>query len=205
MRTMKILNSRFLQWGIIAGLLIYIFIYDGSRIEEIVLPPVKNEKTIVKPRVIIQYDTVYLKGKDGKTIEVVKEVENPVNNDLVNAYLMQRDSIEKLNLYMSAVTKREYSETLSDSIQDINVFSRVTGTLDYQKISYETKERSIDVKVKRKKPGLFLEGFATYNTNSDVIDPSLGVGLSLVNSKNIVRLGYDTNKTISAGLAVKMW
>lgn len=187
---MKTLKSNYLPWGIVVGLLIYLFVFaPGKEVVTITIPSKSGEKIIDAPKPIVKYDTIYEPGKEKP---VLVEVKNPVNEELKSKYLAANDSIEKLNLYILAVTQREYVETLSDSIQDITVFSRVTGTLDYQEIKYVTKEKEVEVKINTNRTKVFAGPFVRANVKG-FGGQSVGLGLSIVNKKSLVRGGYDNN------------
>lgn len=181
----------------------------GSEVIEIDIPAYENQAFIDSPMLIGRVDTVYVDSGGVKLIKEIIEVENPVNVVLLALYeeaVRQNDSLKQLNLYRMAITEREYIETLSDSIQDITVRSKVTGTLSSQEIRYSIKPRKIAVKVPKLKRS-FYAGAYTYMPIGYREAPVVGFSAQLVNKKHskIYTAGFDTQKRVMFGLTLNLF
>lgn len=103
--------------------------------------PVKIE--LILPEVTGVSDTVYLDSIVYKDRVVYKE--HKPDKELLAAYLNAKDSISKLNLHLDAITERNYSISYTDSVQTVNVHSRLRGHLLSQSIDYTIPERTATV------------------------------------------------------------
>lgn len=75
---------------------------------------------------------------------VIRTVTAPSETDtLMLAYL--KDSINRLNMFLEAISIREYNETFLDSIQSVSVYSKTRGHLIEQSISYNILPQTIQV------------------------------------------------------------
>ena len=149
---------------------------------------------------------------DSISYPVYIEVENPLNKKLVEEFTKTKDSLQKLKLYVDAITTRTYKETFKDSTQTIEVTSTVQGKLLEQKLVYHINpytlpvEVTIPIETKNKfkvfagaEVGLPLDG--TLINLSPVVKGTL----LFKNSKdNILSIGVDTRTTIWAGYFIKL-
>lgn len=103
--------------------------------------PVKFDINV--PEIKRVSDTVYLTDTLYKDRFTVRE--EPINKLLIDRYTEAVDSIEKLNLYIKAITQREYTVEFTDSIQNVRVYSHVQGELLAQSINYHILPRKIKV------------------------------------------------------------
>lgn len=62
--------------------------------------------------------------------------ENAPDKELAQKYQQSQDTVEKLNMYLSAITERIYDVEFTDSIQNIKVHSSIRGELLKQSLSY---------------------------------------------------------------------
>lgn len=99
----------------------------------------------------IRYENIVYKDK-------VIEIPSQTNKDLLDKYEKAKDSIEQLNLYLSAIQVRNYVEEFSDETISITAKARTTGTLDKLELTYKTKS----VEIKKDREPLIFRGGATY-------------------------------------------
>jgi len=177
--------------------------------------PVKIDVPV--PVVETEFDTIYLP----QPIKVIKETE--IDSSIYNKYLALKDSIVKNKIVKDALTIREYKEKFDDSIQTIEVYSNVTGTLNKQQVSYKTKPRTIaidtvietDIKIPYKTKfalggefGIPLQGVKDiYNTpqGSVVIEQDFVAKANFfIDTKKFIYSGsFDTEKRAWVGIAYK--
>lgn len=200
MTVSTILNKTTIPYIVIAGLVIYILMIKPE-VKTVVVPSYSGSKEVVKPVPVVRYDTIEVEGKE--RIKIV-EVENPYNEELLRRYNEALDSIEKLNMFKEAITQRTYTEHLEDSIIKITVNSNTTGTLDYQKVSYKTKERTIQVNTGKIKPKLYLSGFGRSEISAEG-NAAFGVKADLVNENTIITAGYDSRTNLTVGIGFKLF
>lgn len=181
------------------SILLLVSWFTKSETQIIKIPSKTNTVTINNPVPVVLYDTVQEKGQI-----IYKEIPNKVNEQLLEDYQIAKDSITKLNLYKEAVTERNYTEILEDSVQKITVNSKVIGTLKSQTIQYVTKEQSIFLKpVKLHKTEVFA-GISTNIPTIPNIAPSIGLNLHLKTKKNLYTVGFDTAKNVNIGVSFKL-
>lgn len=200
MKVSTILNKTTIPYIVIAGLVLYILMIKPE-VKTVVVPSSSGLKEVTKPVPEVRYDTIEI---EGTTITKIVEVENPYNEELLQRYNMALDSIHKLRIFKEAITQRIYTEHLEDSIIKITVKSNTTGTLDYQNISYKTKERTIQVNTGKIKPKLYLSGFGRSEISAEG-NAAFGVKADLVNENTIITTGYDTRKNITVGIGFKLF
>jgi len=170
----------------------------------------QGEKDIIKVPVRIE---VPIPGVEGKTdtIYVPKPilVEAPKETDThLEAYLATKDSLERLRLYLDAITIREYRNEFEDDTIKIDTWSRVRGELLAQSNEYYIKPRTIafdtviDVQIPQFNE-LFLYGGGKYS----FIDKSMGFEAKLIfkNKKNnLLSIGIDSDGMVSGGYGFKI-
>lgn len=136
-------------------------------------------------------DTIY----EDSLIYISKTIPDTSNKYLL-AYLA--DSINRLNLFIEAITERVYTESYKDTNQEVIVYSKTRGSLIEQSISYTMfpKTYTIDTIIEvscPKKNMVFLSGGIGY----DIVlnSPSFQSQLSLINKKNrMLSAGINTNR-----------
>tara|TARA_R110000823_G_scaffold11645_1_gene39386 strand:+ start:1336 stop:1935 length:600 start_codon:yes stop_codon:yes gene_type:complete len=151
----------------------------------------------------IQHDTI------AEPYEV--KVPNPLNNELLQKYNKTKDSLERLKLFTDAITIRNYNEIFEDSIQTINVVSKVQGRLLDQDPTYFVKPRTIildtviPVLVPKKFKVFVGAELGIPSQDLDVTNTIIKANLLLKNRKdNIMSFGFDTNKTVWLGYNIKL-
>jgi hypothetical protein len=87
------------------------------------------------PEYIKVFDTIYQDKIKYRT----KTVPNPTDS-LLTQYLT--DSIDRLNMFISAISVREYTQTFEDTIQKIDIYSKTRGELLEQSVSYNIFPRT---------------------------------------------------------------
>lgn len=202
---------------IVLGLAVVLLSFKACDQKETVTVEVPVKIKVPVPIVETQFDTIYLP----QPIKVVKEVQ--IDSTIYNKYLTLKDSIAKNKIVKEALTVREYDQKFDDSIQTINVYSEVTGTLNKQQVSYKTKPRTIsvdtiipvEVEIPYKTKfalggeiGIPLQGVKDiYNTpqGSVVIKQDfVGKVNFFIDTKKIIYSGsFDTEKRAWVGLAYK--
>ena len=202
---MKNLNYNVVKYLIIIILIIIIFLqrscYNKS-VNIVKVPEVKGTFDTVKPKEIsskIKY--VYTTSK-GKSIYL----KNPVNDSLVKQYEHAMDSICKLQLYLDAVSEREYLTEYDNDTINLKVYSKVQGTLLKEKPSYVIKTRSVEVSKLIKEPKFTM--YAGVEVFDNKLFNNFGVKASLGfqnKSKDILTFSYDTHRNFYVGYSVKLF
>lgn len=136
-------------------------------------------------------DTIY----EDSLIYISKTIPDTSNKYLL-AYLA--DSINRLNLFIEAITERVYTESYKDTNQEVIVYSKTRGSLIEQSISYTMfpKTYTIDTIIEvscPKKNELYLSGGIGYDLGLNKY--SFQSQLSLINKKNrMLSAGINTNR-----------
>jgi hypothetical protein len=201
---MKKINTNIIKYFIIIILITIIFLqrscYNKSK-SIVNVPEIKGTFTTVTPKEIPSKTKYVYKTLKGKEIHLT----NPVNDSLVRQYEKANDSICKLNLYLDAISQREYLTEYDNDTINLKVYSKVQGTLLEQKPTYVIKARKLN-SVERVKESKF----AVY-TGVDIFDNkslnNFGTKASLgfqIKNKDILTLSYDTNKNIYIGYSIKL-
>jgi len=183
--------------ALISSVLAHFYLFRNEQ-KEVVLKEVEKKVLIEVPSEVIKYDTVY---KD-RTKTVVKIVaRKPVLND--SAYSKIVSAEDKDKAIKSAVSRREYLDTVEDSLVRIEVKSFVTGTLDRQEINFKIKERIVPFSVKKNRPKIYL---GTFIRTSDGLRnfSALGASATLNTGKRAYSVGYDTKKNVTFGVSIKL-
>ena len=200
---MEVIKKYF--WQILVVILVFsLFLQQSCSGDKIT----KNDSIIItKPKVggFDYYKPKPIKGlgytlitKEGDTIEI----ENPVNKELEQKYLNALSENEKLKLYLEAIQKRTYTDTLEDKNIKIDYIAETTGTLNDIKINYTIKPDTIKIK----KPVFTLYGGLGSSMSVD-IKPGIKLNLGYQNKKgNLIFAGYDPiNRTITADYNIKIF
>jgi hypothetical protein len=203
---MKNLKSILIVLGVIV--LMYL-IYDKitAPVNQTIYVPVEIEVPVPGVAGEIQHDTIQV------PFEV--KVPNPLNNKLLEEYTKTKDSLERLKLFTDAITIRNYNEIFEDSIQTINVVSKVQGKLLDQDLSYFVKPRTVklDTVIPVKIPNRFKvflgaeTGLPVFDMNNSNVNsaPVVKVNLFLKNRKdNMLSLGVSTDKRLWLGYNIKL-
>lgn len=183
---------------IVIGLLIFLLYSRETKIEYIEIPAKQGSFINRTPEPIIRYDTIQLKEK-----ATIVKVENPVNQELLEAYNKANDSIGKLNILMDAITERNYNEVYEDNVQKITVNSKVIGRLTEQQINYLIKPSTVELKVPEKALKLFLGADLEVPLRRENII-SAGVNLNAQYKNKLITIGINNNQNIRAGIAFKL-
>jgi hypothetical protein len=132
------LRKRDFIFIIIILLLIAGLYFMSSRPKEKQLIKVPYQVEIIVPGKKGVSDTIY----QPKPYPVYQK--NPVNDSLLNLYLSAEDSIGRLNLHIKAIAEKTYTETYTDSLQQIKVFTKVRGDMLEQQTSYHVFPSSVE-------------------------------------------------------------
>lgn len=162
-----------------------------------------KDKVIMIPAKVGIMDTVY------RPTQIMKSVENPINQKLLKQYDSLVDSIAKRGFVEKAITEREYNEVYEDSLVKINIYSKVIGTMLKQAPNYVIKPSRIIVKdttiISYSKPikSKLLGGVEIgVPIRGDRI--ALKGSLYLQNKKhNMLSIGFDSNETVWFGYIIK--
>lgn len=191
-------------WQILVVILLIIIFLMNSCEQEINTKDnyiVVKEKTgyfeVKKPIAIKGIGYTFVTSK-GDTIYL----ENPVDKELESEYLKAKDSLAKLELYLKAIQKRTYKDSLEDKNIKIDYIAETTGTLNDIKINYTIKPDTIKIK----KPVFTLYGGLGSSMSVD-LKPGIKLNLGYQNKKgNIIFAGYDPiNKAITADYNIKIF
>jgi hypothetical protein len=142
-------------------------------------------------------------------VEVPYAVENPLNRELEIKYNKANDSIKKL-LYMMVIAQKEYNITYTDTIQSVDVYSKIkNGELSDQYIKYNifpTKRivsTTVDVKIPT-----YNEIYFGLEVSRPVISEAnsyITGGIIFKNKKNnLLKLSYNTRNEVSFGYYLKL-
>ena len=139
---------------------------------------------------------------DPKTI--TKYINNPIPKEIKQpkdsisiVYDSAPSSKAKKKVFIEATKQRKYIEKVDTKTATIKVISNVSGTLDNIEIQ-------VTEKPKKNRLNLYLGGFTSIPTNLNQ-PPAIGVNLTLSTPKTLYTIGYDTNQTISVGVAIKIF
>ena len=120
-------------------------------------------------------------------------------------YVKIKDSIKNDSIFKDAITIREYNEIFDDTIQTINIYSKVQGFLKAQTSSYKTKPRTIQLDTVLSLPIPYKVRFGSGIEFGYLKDNPLltKVNLEFDTRKVIYKTGVDTDKRIWGGITVK--
>lgn len=172
--------------------------YNNSKqkVQSTSLPIIEGKFDKVKP-IPNTIDTVYLDSIVYK--DKVVKVDRPVDKKLVEDYLKAKDSIAKLNLYVTSVQTNSYTKTFSDDKIDITVNAETTGTLNWLDLKYKSKDIKVDLPVITKTTKFALYAGGGLNVNVVSIKPEYFVNAGIQNKRgDIILGGFGSNKTIQA-------
>lgn len=137
-----------------------------------------------------------------KTVEIGRST---VDSTLLHRFSKATDSIEKLHLYIDAISKNNYSVEYKDSIQSVVVHSNVRGKLLSQKIDYtifkstSVVDTIIPIKIPNKNKLLYsIELGVPFNN----VKPNLILKGNIIfkNKKDyFLNIGVSSNKVVWGG------
>jgi hypothetical protein len=152
-----------------------------------------KEKIIKIPEIKNHFDTITI-------LKPFKQFK--IDSAYKNRYLMAKDSLERLNLYLSAITVKEYNQNFTDSTQSIDVWTKSRGELLAQTLKYKIFERQIinidTIKLPKSRRTIHL-GFET-STKLD-LKASL---LYTDRKKTIYSVGINPEKTVFVGISIPL-
>jgi hypothetical protein len=192
-------------WQIlVVGLVILLFLQRSCQSDD----KIDNSGIIVTPPKIGGFD--YYKPKELKGTKYIHittkgdtiEIENQVNKDLESKYLNALSENEKLKLYLQAIQKRTYVDSLEDKHIKFSYTALTTGTLDSIKFNYEVKSDTLKIK----QPVFRLLGGPSLEFNYLTMKPSIGFNLGFQNKKgNILTGGINSSQEITIGYYHNLW
>jgi hypothetical protein len=157
-------------------------------------------KTIRVPTVEYLHDTV--KVFDNTSLRKVK-----VDTVLYYKYTSEEDVAIKDSIFKESIFIREYNQSFEDSVQTVDVYSKVRGTLLEQSLKYKTKPYQITLK-----DTVFLQPKSYLSAGIELglpTTPSVGTSpdfkgnVSLTNKRgNSFSVSFDTNGRFWVG---KQW
>lgn len=161
--------------------------------------PLPEPEIIIKERIIKVPEIKH----SFDTITILKPFKQTITDSTYKlAYLNAKDSLARLNLYLDAITAKEYNENFTDSIQSIDVYSKTRGNLIAQTVSYKLFEREIKTKdtIVLPLPRRTIHlGFET-STKLD-----LKANLFYTDrKKTIYSVGINPEKTVFIGIAIPL-
>lgn len=187
-------------WKISTIVLTIIILFLTQCEREVVEVPVKIEVPV--PAVKGKTDTIYIPKP------VYVEVPEKGMNELLDKYASTMDSLERLKMYIDAITVREYNNTFENDTIKIDTWSRVRGELLAQSNDYFIKPYTIalDTVIEVQKPrfnALFLYG--GIKSSIDFKTPAFEAKLIFKNKKdNLLSIGIDTKGNVSGGYGFKL-
>lgn len=144
-------------------------------------------------------------------LPIAKKIPNPINNKLLKDYIKLNDSLKKLELYVDAITERDYKEIYEDSIQKIDVSTTVQGKLLKQSLNYFIKPSTITTTettiIKPYSPTnkILIGGELRLPPKTDIYNPVAKVNLMFQNKKdNIISLSFDSDNQVWIGYTIKL-
>lgn len=158
-------------------------------------PPeiIVKEKIVKIPEYINNFDTITV-------FKRFKEVK--IDSLYKYEYLQAKDSIQRLKLFIDAITIKEYNENFTDSLQSIDIYTKTRGEVLAQNVKYKLFEREITVKdtiILPKNRRTLNLGF---ETSSDLdLKASL---LYTDRKKTIYSIGINQEKTVFIGVAIPL-
>lgn len=150
------------------------------------LPLVLEDVEKVKDSIVYEDRIVYL--------------ENEVNKELTEKYLQavkERDSLEQLNLYLSAIQIRTYNETFEDDHIKLSMELETTGYLNYITPEYVIKSYSLTAERTEDIKRSIYYGM-TINNDLTLTNINILGNIGIKNKKeDLFILGVGTNKNIT--------
>lgn len=170
--------TKYIPYLLIAGLILLV-LYLFNRPKEIVtvrIPAVTNELKSQPPVYLQPELKVTTVRWEAHNIEV--KAEGRTNTLLLEKY---KDSLttlkERFEMYVDAVTIREFSNTFEDEYLKLTISGEVQGKLNYLKPDYTIKEREVEVAVPEKRFGIGIYGGYGIS-NGLLLTPQVGIGVS---------------------------
>ena len=193
----KIKNYILNPWILVFILSVLLFTCKRTEVKKEMVTVKVPEKTVE-----IQTETKikYLKSKPiiikiaGKEVEV----ENPFNVELAERFIKQTDSINKLNLYLEAISEKEQIRTFDKDGVTVDVKTRTRGDVLNQSISLLIKEQKIEVPKKEDSFGFLVTSGLMQNQANKNINFEAGVGIRIKKTGILVK--GNTNKEIGISL-----
>lgn len=129
-------------------------------------------------------------------------IENPINTTLANQYIMAKDSLERLNLYLKSIQLNSFSSKFEDDNLLLNIKGIVQGEVQEITPSYTIKEKTIPVQLKQKQTVFRLLAGAELGNTTLLDDFCVKGNLMFQNKKgNIGSLSFDTDQRIWIGFS----
>ena len=200
---MEIVKKYF--WQILVAILIFaLFLQqscNGDKTNKdtsvIITKPKVGGFNYYKPKPIKGIGYIFVTNK-GDTIKI----ENPVNKELEQKYLNALSENEKLKLYLEAIQKRTYKDTLENKHLKFSYTALTTGTLDSIKFDYLIKSDTIKIK----QPVFRLLAGPSLEFNYLTMKPSIGINVGFQNKKgNIFTGGLNSSQQITIGYYHNLW
>jgi hypothetical protein len=133
-------------------------------------------------------------------------VENPINMELANNYVMAKDSIERLKLYIKSIQLNKFSTKFEDDNLTLNIDGIVQGEVKEITPSYVIKAKEIPIQIKQKETVFRLLGGIEVGNNTQLNDFKVKANLMFQNRKgNIISGSLDTQQTIWLGYNVSIF
>ena len=175
-------------------MLLSVLLYRQCTLPPIIPETIIKERIIKVPEIVNHFDTVTIFKPFKRTI---------IDSTYKDAYLAEKDSTARLNLYLKAITIKEFNKNFKDTFQSIDVYTKTRGDLLAQTVSYKTFEREIIYKdtVILPKPRRTLHIGVEGNNKLD-----FKAGLLFTNrKKTIYSIGIDIDKNIYGGIYIPVF
>lgn len=189
--------EKYIPWIIVAVLSVLLYTCSGEKSKpETVYIKIPEKIVEVKTETKIEYkkskpQIIEIAGKEIKT-------ENPVNLELVENYNKQKDSIERLKLYLSAIQEKEQVRTFDKDGVVVDVTTKTRGDILNQSIVYKIKEHKIETQKKEDNFGFLLSSGLMQNQTTKNINFEAGAGIRI--KKVGILLKGNTNREVGINL-----
>jgi hypothetical protein len=153
-----------------------------------------KEKIITVPEQINHFDTITIL-KPFKTVKI--------DSTYKHQYLTAKDSLQRLNLYLAAITIQEYNQNFKDSTQSIDVWTRTRGSILGQTVNYKIFEHQITTTDTIELPKARRTLHIGFETSTEL---DLKASLIYTNrKKTIYSVGVNQDKAIFVGIAIPLF
>lgn len=161
---------------------------EGSFDKPIQYIPIKSKKDSL----------IYLPGK-------VIYTENSIDKELAKEYLIAKDSIEKLKLYLEAIGEQEGTSVFDNQDLKLEVYTKTRGKLLEIKPKYTIKEKEIKLQVRQKIPVFTLYAGGEV-ISSGITSLAVKADIGIQNKKgSMLTLGVDNNQNYYLGAKFKIF
>lgn len=171
-----------------------------SETQEVIVPEKKGEFT--KPTAIFREKS---RGEKVKYKDIVIFTENPINKEMYEKYIVAKDSLTQVKMYLEAIEEREETQVFDNKDIRLEIQTKTRGQLLDLKPKYTIKEREERVQVRQKESvfALYIGGSVGTSTELDVLVPKIQLGLQNRRG-DIFTVYYGIDKSIGVGYTFRI-